>query len=103
MLAFRYRAANADGSIAHGTLRATTRDEAAAALRAQGVWVLDVQSEMPGVGNRRGPSLADLGLGLRLFASLLESGIPLPRALAALEELAPETWAPALPGLRDAV
>jgi len=103
MLAFRYRAAHADGSIESGTIRASTRDEAAAAIKAQGAWVLDVQSGMPGIANRRGPSLADLGLGLRLFASLLESGIPLPRALGALEEMAPETWAPALPTLRAAV
>ncbi len=46
---------------------------------------------------------ADLALGLRLLATLLDSGLPLRRALPAFEELAPTSWRPLFPGLRAAM
>jgi len=48
---------------------------------------------------------ADLALGLRVLATLLEAGLPIARALAAMPDLAPESWRRALPliqsGVRD--
>jgi general secretion pathway protein F len=47
--------------------------------------------------------VAELALGLRVLADFLESGLPLSRALASLEELAPPAWRTTLPSIREAV
>ena len=47
---------------------------------------------------RREPlSAADLALGLRILGDLLESGLPVTRALHAFDDLAPRAWRGALP------
>jgi type II secretory pathway component PulF len=48
-------------------------------------------------------SARDLALGLRILADLLEARLPLQRALATLEEIAPPSWRAALPAIRQAV
>jgi general secretion pathway protein F len=48
-------------------------------------------------------SASDLALGLRILANLLESGLPIARALHAFADLAPASWVPALPALRQAI
>jgi general secretion pathway protein F len=54
--------------------------------------------------SRRDPlSVADLALGLRILADLLESGLSVSRALHAFDELAPRGWRPALPHIRQSV
>jgi type IV pilus assembly protein PilC len=45
----------------------------------------------------------DLALGLRILADLLEAGLSVARALATLEEIAPESWRNALPAVRQSV
>lgn len=53
---------------------------------------------------RRDPlSAADLALGLRILADLLDSGLAVSRALHAFEELAPRAWRPSLPHIRQSV
>jgi general secretion pathway protein F len=47
--------------------------------------------------------VAELALGLRVLATLLESGLPVSKALAAMPELAPASWDPVLPVLARAV
>lgn len=44
-----------------------------------------------------------LAIGLRILADLLESGLPLIRALGALAELAPSAWQPGIPALIECV
>jgi type II secretory pathway component PulF len=44
-----------------------------------------------------------LAIGLRVLADFLESGLPLARALASLEELAPPAWRAVLPAVREGV
>lgn len=100
---FAYRAARADGAFEHGVLAAESRDAALKALAAQGLWAVDLNAARSDDDLRTRLSIADLALGLRVLATLLESGLPVSKALAAMPELAPDAWSPALPGLARAV
>ncbi|MGH7647950.1 MAG: type II secretion system F family protein [Gemmatimonadaceae bacterium] len=100
---FAYRAARADGVFEHGVLAAESRDAALRALAAQGLWAVDIDAAHSDDDLRTRLSISDLALGLRVLATLLESGLPVSKALAAMPELAPDAWAPALPGLARAV
>lgn len=100
--AFAYRAADARGAVEAGTLRADTADAARAALSARGLFPLELRARADAAPRAR-IGAGDLALGLGLLADLLDAGLPLARALAALDELAPAAWAPALPALRAAV
>ncbi len=102
-VAFRYRAARSDGTIELGTVTAPSAEAASTLVAARGAWVLDVRADARASTRRASLPVADLALGLRLLASFLESGLPMSRALAALEDVAPESWAAVLPRLRDAV
>lgn len=50
-----------------------------------------------------GVSPADLAIGLRVLADLLEAELPLAKSLGILETMAPPAWGPALPGIRRAI
>ncbi len=98
-----YRAARPTGLMEEGVLRADTPDEAREQLFARGLFPVEVRSEHEAAVHRPGMPAEELALGLRVLATLLESGLPLARALAALDDLVPPAWKPALPGLRGAV
>ena len=100
---FAYRAAHLDGTVEVGVIDAATTDAAAARLVALGLFPIEVSSR--GTARERRPTLAtaDVALGLRLLGGLLAAGLPMARALGAFEELAPPSWRPALPALRDAI
>ncbi|HYW09777.1 MAG TPA: type II secretion system F family protein, partial [Longimicrobium sp.] len=98
-----YRAAHPSGLMEQGTVRADTREAAREQLFARGLFPLEVKAERGADRHRPGLPVADLALGLRVLATLLESGLPLARALAALDDLVPASWRPALPELRSAV
>ncbi len=100
---FAYRAARADGAFEHGVLAAESRDAALRALTAQGLWAVDLTAARSDGDLRMRLSPADLALGLRVLSTLLESGLPVSKALAAMPELAPDAWQPALPGLARSV
>jgi type II secretory pathway component PulF len=100
--AYRYRAARPDGAIEIGSGVAESADAIAGRIRARGYWVLEVHED-PLWSSQRRMSADDLAVGLRLFASFLESGLPMARALAALEDVAPDPWREVLPGVREAV
>jgi general secretion pathway protein F len=100
---FAYQAVAADGAVDRGHIDASDLADAKRILAARGLLTLGlVQSEAR--RPRREPlSANDLALGLRILADLLESGLPVARALRALEELAPRTWRGALPSIRQSV
>ncbi|CAA9368271.1 MAG: hypothetical protein AVDCRST_MAG68-5183 [uncultured Gemmatimonadetes bacterium] len=98
-----YRAAHASGLLEQGTVRAESPEAAREQLFARGLFPLEVRAERGVEAHRPGLSAADLAVGLRVLATLLESGLPLARALAALDDLVPVSWKPALPELRAAV
>lgn len=93
MAAFRYRALNLEGREIQGVLDAETARQARGLLRQQGLLALGLDAAQAGEG--RAPDAALTGLRLkpatlmlltRQWATLLEAGIPLERALAALAE-----------------
>ena len=95
--AYAYRAARADGAIESGVLDAESREGASIALSARGLFPMEISLERETASGRRKLPARDLALGLRVLATLLESGLPMTRALAALEALVPESWRAALP------
>ncbi|HEX2780183.1 MAG TPA: type II secretion system F family protein [Gemmatimonadaceae bacterium] len=100
---FRYRAARADGTLELGTLGAASREQASALLAARGVWTLEIEERGSGVARKARMSAAELALGLRILADLLDAGLPIARALILLEALAPPSWRALLPVARDSV
>jgi general secretion pathway protein F len=101
---FSYQAAHQDGRIERGRLSAASRDAAVGQLAARGLHPIRIEIDA-GAGVRRRPSLpmAELALTLRLLADLVEAGLPIGRALHALETLAPPGFAAVLPHIRRSV
>src|SRR5262245_42344920 len=100
---FAYRAATPAGEIATGLVDAATAREAREIIVARGQYVLSVESRGSRLVRRDPLSAADLALGLRVLADLLESGLSVSRALDAFETLAPKGWRAALPQVRQAI
>lgn len=100
---FAYRAARADGVMEAGELAAASRDAAVLALTNRGLWPVDVRVRHTRIGRRSGLRGGDLALGLRVLATLLDSGLPVGKSLAAMPELAPPAWTSALPELERGV
>ena len=99
MTAFRFEAARADGRTVRGRLDAPSRGEAAATLSARGLFPVVVEparerSEVIPWGRR--PSVRAKAIVMQSLATLVDAGVPLDRALAATEGVAPVM-------LRDAV
>lgn len=102
-VSYAYRAARRDGALEIGTVDAESRSAASAELAGRGLYPITITLEQDSLASRRPVSAGDLALGFRMLGSLLEAGLPMGRALAALEELAPDSWRPALPAIRAAV
>lgn len=100
---YAYRAVHSDGAMELGSVEAMSHEAAAALLSGRGLFPLEIELEAR--SDARGSSVpaGDLGLGLQMLATLLEAGLPISRALQALDDLAPVSWRPGLPSLRDAV
>lgn len=100
---FAFHAIAADGSVERGTLDAESATEARDALVGRGLFVVAIESKGPRRERREPLSAADLALGLRILANLLESGLPVARALYTFDDLAPRSWKAALPAIRQRV
>jgi general secretion pathway protein F len=93
MAGFRYQAVDAGGKTAEGIVEADNAKSARASLREQGLWVSDLQ-ELAQVqagarqSRRAGVSTAELALITRQFATLLDAGLTIERALTVLIEQA---------------
>lgn len=93
MARWRYRVATGAGALREGELAAPSEAAALAALRGDGVYVVELVplrlgGASVGRGARGGPTLAT---ATRSVATLLEAGIPLDRALDTVARLAPGT------------
>jgi general secretion pathway protein F len=97
--AYAYRAARRDGALESGVLDAESRDEASALLTERGLFPLEITIAREHASERPGMPSADLAVGLRVLATLLESSLPMTRALAAFGELAPDAWETVIPSL----
>ncbi len=100
---FAFHAIGADGSNQHGIVEADDITSARLIVAARGCFVLSVEAKGLARTRRAPISSADLALGFRMLADLLESGLSVARALHALEELAPAGWRPALPHIRQSI
>jgi len=103
---FAYRAAQQDGGLVRGSVVAASHDAAVEALAQRGLWTIELRQETAGRARgrtTRGMPIAQLALGLRILADLLEAGLPVTRTLATFDELAPAAWRTALPELRESV
>jgi general secretion pathway protein F len=100
--AFAFRAVGRDGREERGTCAASCRNDVLVALAARGLFPLEVSAKRESIRKRR-ISYADLGLALRLLTDLLDAGLPMTRALQALEGIAPSAWRVVLPAMRDSV
>lgn len=100
---FAYRAAHRSGMLETGTVRAESAEAARELLFSRGLFPLEVRMERGREAGRPRMSTGDLALGLRVLATLLESGLTVARALAAMDDLVPPAWKPALGPLRESV
>jgi len=100
---YRYRAAQRSGAVETGTLQAPSRDAASDVLAARGLFPLEVTAEAGRESTGKRLPTGDLALGLRVLGTLLEAGLPMARALAAMDELVPPTWRAGLPAVRESV
>jgi type II secretory pathway component PulF len=85
--AYRFRAARLDGRIVRGVVQATTAAQANRAITELGL--LPVAVDATGYAPCRAASRRDLAVVFRSVAVLSAAGIPLERALATTEALAP--------------
>ncbi|HEV8496994.1 MAG TPA: type II secretion system F family protein, partial [Gemmatimonadaceae bacterium] len=100
---FAYHAASATGDVDGGMVDADSVTHAREILTSRGLYVLNLESRGHRSSRRDPLSVSDLALGLRILADLLESGLPVSRALHAFDELAPRGWRPALQHIRQSV
>lgn len=89
MMAFRYRALDAQGGVCKGVQEATSARQARVLLRERGLAPLSLEatrgatpSNAAGMGG--GPGAADLALTTRQLATLVQAAIPLEEALHAV-------------------
>lgn len=97
---YAYRAARADGAIELGALTAESRDAAVRALQDRGLFPVEVSLAREAASGGARLAVRDLALGMRVLATLLEAGLSMTRALAALPELAPPAWRAVLPAVQ---
>jgi general secretion pathway protein F len=101
--AFAFRAVRRDGGMETGVIVAPSREAAAALIGSRGSFAVELSVQSPSRRVRRAISPEDLAAGLRALATLLDSGIPVARALAILDDLAPPAWLATLPEVRRRV
>lgn len=101
--AYAYRAARSDGLQEIGVVEASTREAASTILAQRGLFPIEIRLEAMTEDRRGRVPVRDLALGLRMLATLLDSGLPMSRALTALDELAPSSWGAGLPSIRESV
>ncbi len=106
---FHYRALRADGKPESGTLRARDTRDAAEAVARRGLFMLEISDTGDGwsfeavLGAKRSPTAFDVAVTLRALATLLDAGVPITKALAALEHVVDSSVRTRLPEIARAV
>lgn len=94
MMAFRYRALDAQGGVCKGVQEATSARQARMLLRERGLSPLSVEAARPAASTHSagmgGPSAADLALMTRQLATLVQAAIALEEALHAVAGQCPQ-------------
>ena len=78
---FAYQAIAPDGSLTGGTIDADDVAHARSVVASRGMFVVSIAARGTRRARRDPLSPADLALGLRILGDLLESGLPVARAL----------------------
>jgi general secretion pathway protein F len=101
----RYTAKVSDsaGRVSTVDVQATARETAVSLLLGRGMFPVEVSEQRSWARMRSRMSPAQAALGLRVLSRLVESGLPLLKALHAMEEVAPGPWRAALPLIRERV
>jgi general secretion pathway protein F len=100
---FHFRAARQDGSVETGHIDASSRQAAIEQLAQRGLFPIRVVEGITFRPRRRAIPSIELAVGLRILADLLESGLPMSRAIIALEAMASPAWRDALPSIQTAI
>jgi general secretion pathway protein F len=100
---FAFQAVAPDGSLNHGTIDADDVAHARSIVAARGMLVVAIEPRGLRRQKRDPLSASDLALGLRVLGDLLESGLPVTRALHAFHDLAPRAWHNALGHISQSV
>jgi general secretion pathway protein F len=100
---FAYQAIAPDGSLTGGTIDADDVAHARSVVASRGMFVVSIAPRGARRSRRDPLSSADLALGLRILGDLLESGLPVARALHAFHDLAPRPWRSALPHIAQSI
>lgn len=100
---FAYQAIAPDGSLTGGTIDADDVAHARSVVASRGMFVVSIAPRGTRRSRRDPLSAADLALGLRILGDLLESGLPVARALHAFHDLAPRSWRAALPHIAQSI
>jgi len=98
-MTFRFRAVAATGAVETGIVDATDRADAVTRLRARRLLPLSVTAATMQRPKSR-VATSDIAAGLRTLATLLESGLPMTRALSAFSDVAPRAWQREVPALQ---
>ncbi len=101
-LSFSFEAMTAGGVMEQGSIHAPSLLDARRAVINRGLLLLTIRQTEVHV-RRTQLRVADLGLGLRILADLLDAGLSAGRALKALEDLAPPAWRSAIPALQQSI
>src|SRR5256885_11067799 len=89
MTPVRYRAARADGGIGEGLVDAGSASQASATVTERGLFPLTVTPVEGAETSRRRASRRDLAIVFQSIAALVSAGVPLERAVASSETVAP--------------
>lgn len=100
---FAYVAVGHDGSVDRATVDAEDAVEARRAVASRGLLLLSMEERGLRRERRDALSSSDLALGLRILGDLLESGLPVTRALQTFHDLSPRAWRAALPAITQSV
>lgn len=100
---YAYQAIARDGSLTEGVLDADDLAHARSLVVSRGMLVVSIAARGLRRDRREPLSAADLALGLRVLDDLLDSGLPVARALNAFQDLAPRAWREALPHISQSI
>ena len=100
---YAFEAITLSGATERGFVDAESAEAARASVSTRGRFVMSIEDRGPRRERRQPIAIADLALGLRILADLLDSGLPVSRALHTFEGLAPKAWRDQVPHLRQEI
>jgi type II secretory pathway component PulF len=103
LITYRYRSASSDGVTHAGEIVATSVESAVLAIRAQGVWPLEVVAASSRVAASRPMPVRELGVGFRVLATILEARVPPGSVMRVAATSLPPVWQRCVPAMTAAL